>query len=282
VSSRFGFKGSSDIGNGMTAVGRYEFATVTDKEQNNIADLRLGYVGLSGGFGTVTVGNQWSAYFNHFGTIASPTYSLGYVLYSSIAGGPFRTSNTIKYANSFGPVSLDFDVRLNDSEEDNDVAEKLNGNGWGLGVSYSPMEALTLAIAADVEEENDIVDVDTGAITTVEDTDRLGIGAIFNFGGNYGVHLTHQVWERGEAEITHTQVYLKGAWGKNSGLLGFGQADRKLGNTTADAEPDSVFLGFYHNMGGGLRLYAEHTTVNSDEQDAEDASRTLLGMRFDF
>ena len=33
VSSRFGFKGNTDIGNGMTAHGRYEFSTSSDKER---------------------------------------------------------------------------------------------------------------------------------------------------------------------------------------------------------------------------------------------------------
>ena len=274
VASRFGFKGSGDIGNGMTAIGRYEFATTTDKEQNNVADLRLGYVGISGGFGTITMGNQWSAYYNHFGTIASPTYSLGYIIYSSIAGGPFRTSNTIKYANSFGPVSLDVDVRLNESGEDNDVAEKLNGDGFGVGLTVAPHEIVTLAVSFDSEENNNVTDEVTGAVSTVEDTDRVGIGAILNFGA-FGAHIAHQTWEQGSAEIDHTQVYLKGSFGKTSALLGFAQAD------TGTAEPDSTFLGVYHNLGGGLRLWLETTTVDRDD-GSDDFTQTLLGMRIDF
>ncbi|MDA7967726.1 MAG: porin, partial [Gammaproteobacteria bacterium] len=99
VASRFGVRYSGDIGGGMTALGRYEFATTTDKEGPGVNDTRIATVGVQGPFGTINVGNQWSAFFNTVGTHVSPTYSLGYYLYSSVAGMPFRASNTVKYSN---------------------------------------------------------------------------------------------------------------------------------------------------------------------------------------
>ena len=105
------------MGNGLTAHGKYEFSTTTDKEGAGINDTRVATAGLSGAFGRIDVGNQWSAYFDTFGTLVSPTYTLGYYLYSSVGGGPFRASNTIKYSNSFGPLYLELDVRLNESAE---------------------------------------------------------------------------------------------------------------------------------------------------------------------
>ena len=243
ISSRFGFKGTGDIGNGLTAFGRYEFSTVTDKEQNNVNDLRLGFVGISGGFGSIALGNQWSAYFNSVGTFMSPTYSLGYYLYSSVTGGPFRTSNTIKYSNSFGPVSLELDARLNESGEDNDVAEKLNGDGFGIGVTVNPTDNFTIAIAADTEENNDtaaVTDEETGVVTpgsSVEDTDRFGIAGKASFGA-FGVSLGYQKWEQGMEERELVQLYLNASIGeKNTLLLGFGQATVNVPGS-AETEPD--------------------------------------------
>ena len=47
--SRFGFKGSGDIGNGMEAFARYEFSTNTDTAGGGSGiGRRLAYVGLSG------------------------------------------------------------------------------------------------------------------------------------------------------------------------------------------------------------------------------------------
>ncbi|MGI9311808.1 MAG: porin [bacterium] len=152
VVSRFGLKGNADIGNGLTAHGHYEFWTTSDKEGPGVNDTRIATVGLSGAFGRVDVGNQWSAYFNTFGTLVSPTYSLGYYLYSSVGGGPFRASNTIKYSNSFGPLSAQLDIRLNESDEQSDVAEKINGDGVGLGLSFAVNDNITIAAAFDSED----------------------------------------------------------------------------------------------------------------------------------
>ena len=279
VSSRFGFKGSGDIGNGMTAIGRYEFATTTDKEGNGVEDTRLGYVGLSGGFGTVTVGNQWSAYYNSVGTHLSPTYSLGYYLYSGVAGGPFRASNTVKYANSFGPVTLEIDVRANDSEESGlsgGTAEKLNGNGGGIGLTFNATDNLAIALAFDNEENATITNED-GSETLVDDTERMGIAGKFSFGGNYSLILGYQNREQGDAlDTDHTQLYFSAGLGEKTSLLvGFGQAD------TGSTEPDSSFIGLYHNLGGGLRLWLESTNVDYDD-GSNDLTQTLVGMRIDF
>ena len=184
--SRIGVRASADIGNGMTAHGNYEFATNTDSRGNNGdgerggIDTRVGTVGLSGAFGRVDLGQQWSAYFNTFGTLVSPTYSLGYFIYSSVGGGPARASNTIKYSNTFGPLYLDLDLRHNDEAEGGhviydaplytDQTDRLRGNGFGLGLSFAINENLTIAAAFDSEDGFD----DDDRVTRVveQDLDR--------------------------------------------------------------------------------------------------------------
>ncbi len=56
--NRIGFKGSEDLGNGMTAVYKAEFQVVEEVGGTNADDITLRdqYVGLSGGFGTVVLG----------------------------------------------------------------------------------------------------------------------------------------------------------------------------------------------------------------------------------
>ena len=275
VYSRFGFKGSGDVGNGLTAIGRYEFEAITDRELPNVRDLRLGYVGLSGGFGTVTIGQQWSAYFNTFGTLVSPTYSVGFFLYSSVAGGVFRGSNTIKYANSYGPVSLELDVRLNESGEGGDVAEKISGDGFGIGLAINATDNLVIAAAFDSEENNPNIDAETGVTTLVEDTDLMGIAGKLSFGG-FGITAGFQNVEQGTSDIDSTYLWLSSALGERSSLLlGLSQAD------TGTTKPDQFSLGLYHKLGGGLRVYLEHLTLDMDD-GTDDFSRTLLGMRIDF
>ncbi len=281
VASRFGFKGSGDIGNGMTAIGRYEFSTTTDKEGNGVEDTRLAYVGLSGGFGTVTMGNQWSAYYNSVGTYLSPTYSLGYFLYSSVSRAPFRASNTVKYANSFGAVNMEIDLRLNDSNEGNDVAEKLNGNGAGIGLSWMPMDAFTLAFAYDQDEDEP--DADTGI--TPEDEKRMGITGKYDF-GPVAAMLGYQEYEQGTDKFKNVQTYFSGPIGeKTSWLAGYGETDVEDPGTANDGrKPSQYTLGLYHNMGGGLRLWAEYASIDYDNFDERTGKtkQALLGMRIDF
>ena len=142
MASRLGFTGNTDLGNGMTAHGKYEFATKTDNDDEGVSGTRIATVGLSGGFGRVDVGNQWSAFYNTVGTFISPTYSLGFYMYTGVGSGLYRTANTIQYSNSFGPVSAYLDVRLDDKQDG-------QGNGMGLGLSFAVADNITVAAAFD-------------------------------------------------------------------------------------------------------------------------------------
>lgn len=272
VSSRFGFKASSDLGNGMTASARYEFATTTDKEQANVADLRIGTVGLSGGFGSINVGNQWSAYYTTVGTHIDPTYAVGSAIYSGIVGGPYRASNTVKYSNSFGPLYLELDVRLNDKDEDTDVAEVLNGDGAGIGLSYAFGDTLTLAVSHDSED---------GA-GGADDTDRTGFAAKW-VAGDFWAMVGWQEREVGSTSADQVSLYAGTSIGESTSvMIGFQDGESEFlndGGFVID-EADQLILGVYHNMGGGLKLYYEGTSI--DYTDRGDKSRHLLGMRIDF
>ena len=109
--SRWGVKGSNEVSEGLTAVYRYEegldLATTTLSDNN-----RLSYVGLSGGFGTVTMGRIWSASYNHLGALTD----------TGIHNAPntstsSRTSNALSYSASTGPVSFQIDANMNAKEE---------------------------------------------------------------------------------------------------------------------------------------------------------------------
>ena len=273
VGSRFGIKASSELGNGLTASGRYEFATTTDKELDNIADLRIGTVGLSGGFGSVTVGNQWSAFFDTVGTDLDAAYTLGASLYSA-AGGVYRSSNTIKYSNSFGPVYMEADLRLNESGDTADTAEALRGDGYGLGVRVSPTEVFTFAVAIDSEQRS------TG------DIDRSGVSARLNLGNFYGM-LGYQASEVGTNESeSQVQLWLGTDFGSTRVQVGFGEADLNFSdNSDAMRNASQITVGVYHSLGGGMKLYYEGADVSDIAGDAntyKDTTTHYFGMRYDF
>ena len=104
--SRWGVKGSSEVSEGLTAVYRYEedldLGTATLKAGN-----RLSYVGLSGGFGTVTMGRIWSAAYNHVGALTDR--GIHNAPNTSVAS---RKSNALSYSASTGPVSFQVDAYM--------------------------------------------------------------------------------------------------------------------------------------------------------------------------
>ncbi|WP_424947547.1 porin [Candidatus Spongiihabitans sp.] len=146
LGSRLGVKYSGDLGNGLTVSGKYEVKANTDDSSGSFGDVRVATVGISGGFGSINIGQQWSAYFNTFGTLVSPTYTVGH----AASPGIFRTADTIKYANSFGPVSMELDYRIN---EGNGSDEQDKG-GYGVGFSFAPVDNLTIAVAFDRAENS--------------------------------------------------------------------------------------------------------------------------------
>jgi len=299
VSSRFGFRATADLGNGNMAHGRYEFSTFTDREgskltlvdsdgdgqadsqfgsntRGGINDTRIGTVGLSNdNWGRIDAGNQWSAYYQSVGTHMSPTYSLGYYLYSSIGGGPFRASNTVKYSNSWGPVSLELDTRFSqDSTLSGADVEKIgadNGedflDGFGVGLSFAITPTFSLAAAVDSE----LFDVG-------DDTDRLGLA--FNFAIN-PMHRIAGGWQNidtgaGGRDDDSAIVYYHGNnGGANSWSLGYGVGEE------AGFDPSMVFLAFYHNWGGGFKSYFEAVALDGDSGPRGDANQLILGLRFD-
>ena len=271
--SRFGFKGSGDLGNGMSAFARYEFATTTDHAQKGDSGMsnRLSFVGLSGPFGSVKLGQMWSAYFSNYGTHASLNFHVG-------PGqiGPGRVGNTIQYSNQFGPVSLTLDARVDDENDGGRDARswsRFNGNGFGGGVTITPSDNFKLAAAFDSSEGSSGMD-DKGAYKH-EDTDTVGIAAVASFGG---VTLTvgHEQQEKGDVEETNkTMLWVGSNLTDQFNLkVGFGQAEtEKMGMDDVETDETAV-LGIY-NLGGGLKLWGQFYEADNDDQMA-------LGVRLDF
>ena len=256
--SRFGFKGSGDLGNGMTAFARYEFGTKTDSRGSGSGLFnRLSYVGLSGPFGSISLGQQWSAYFQNFGTHASLNIINGPgQLSNTVRPWLARTGNTIQYSNSFGPVSLKLDARVDDEGDG-------QGNGFGGGATITPMDNFTIAGAFDNDDTND--------------REVMGVAAIAGFGG-ITVTVAHEQAESGDDESDNTLLWLgAGVTDQLSLTVGYGTASETLSGV--ETETDQLALIGVLNMGGGLKFWGQFHNTDSG---ATDADTIALGVRLDF
>ena len=306
IASRFGVKANSDLGNGLTAHGHYEFATNTDDAAGGITATRIATAGLSGGFGRIDVGNQWGAFYNTVGVDIDPTWWIG-----PIAGAtPGRSPNTIKYSNSVGPLALEADLRLSNSAENVNAkgTPVLSGSGGSIGVRVAATDNLTLAAAFDLDDQTDVVvtpkmDAKSGvnkagtALAVIPATKdvmglehtRAGVSGKVTLGQFWGA----LGWSSHEAEnaagVTQAdKEFVAGYVGmsfsdSSSGWIGYSQSEEDKPNTP---EPSKITAGLYHNLGGGLQFWYEGASVDPDEtingREADNHVTHYIGIRYDF
>ena len=100
-----------------------------DTGADSDAGGRISSISLSGGFGTVTLGQFWSASANHYGFAVDPTNFNG-----SFGGTTSRPGNQISYSSSAGDVSFQIDmVTGNEEALEFGASAALGPVGVGLG-----------------------------------------------------------------------------------------------------------------------------------------------------
>ncbi len=103
IASRFGMRSETDLGNGMTGFGRYEFSVSTEGAGTTVG-RRHAYVGLKGDFGSVTMGQTYHTFYNH---IIGP-YDIPWVGSNkySAASANGRNGEGITYAGGSDGISF--------------------------------------------------------------------------------------------------------------------------------------------------------------------------------
>ena len=266
--SRFGFKANSDLGNGMTALGHFEFQANTDNPGQGKMKTRLGYVGVEGGFGKVTVGNQSAAFYSnvHFD---QSIWNGGHAGYPGS-----RSSNTIKYSNSAGPISFQADLRL-DAAADGEYeagTEKLGkGNGGALGLQAALSDNVTLGFGFDNQDQTDM---DGGT-----ERDVFGVSGMVTLGQFWGSLAYAMEEETNTADTDRIQLWAGASLtDQTSALFGYGQSEQD----GVDQTPNTLTVGLVHNLGGGFRIWYEGNAIDDDVADMDTAALHEVGLRFDF
>lgn len=166
--SRLGVKGSEDLGNGLKAIFQYEWATQTTEGGSTQTGFtnRLGYVGLTGAFGTAAIGRQWTPYYGAVGkTDIMNAPSAGFRNHLNT----FRTGNAVVYNSPnmggfSGAIAFIIDqggaTDIEDGIDSTNLALNYNNGPLSAGFGYRQAEATTLA----------------------DDTDTWGLSAKYNFG----------------------------------------------------------------------------------------------------
>ena len=167
-SSRFGVRGSNDLGNGLK--GFYQYEAGVDIHNGGNLSTRVGQVGLEGAFGRVWLGSGWTETYNMtYGSTDVANTGSGSIVYgTSNAMRPGRDNNMIQYRT---PDISGFQGALGvkmAAESDNESSfapvrgDDNNVDMWSLAAKYS-VQGFTGAFAYSVQPDHDAWGVFTAA-----------------------------------------------------------------------------------------------------------------------
>ena len=206
---------------------------------------RLSYISLSGGFGTITLGQIWSASAIHYGFKVDPSYVNG-----ANGGASYRTGNTVSYSSAAGDVSFQIDKSLNDDPE-------VDGLEFGASAALGP--------------------VGVGFGYANSGVDESGFTGLAVSAGAAGVNLTIGLGSSKDATGAKTKTNVLHVGG-SVGDTGLSYA-LQVANSDADAGVgDQNLIVVTNSLGSGASLIFEHVSHG----DPKKVDSSLLGLKVDF
>ncbi len=240
--SRVGFKSETDLGNGLTGFGKFEWDV--DMEGGSSIGLRHRYVGLKGDMGSLTMGQTYHSYYNNvYGPTDNPWWGSGYAYF-----GPGRTSDGITFAGSAGAVAFGVTTYFT-SEADED---KPDGYEAALSMGVGDMTLGVGIRSAEADSAGtDYIDESEGVTGIV--LSGIGIGD-----GSLGVG--YQMAELGGEDVDMMVI------------------DAGIGNAYVhyetysidDVDLSSITLGYTQSIGRNTTAYYELVSFDSDDINYSD------------
>ena len=263
-SSRFGAKGETDLGNGLTGFGRYEW----DVDENDFA-IRHRYVGLKGDFGSVLLGQTYHTFYNFAGGAADlPWWHSGYAMVDFRG----RTDDAITYAGGSGNFNFGATAYMvadgnavakggaADDEDDIDAFELGGSMAIGdmtLGLAYASTETTQ---GSDKSDEDIIAvalsGIALGSTTTAlvfeSQEDDVGVTAHMDISNFYG-HIEYLMLD------------------KDSGSAASGD----------DQDIMSLTLGYTQSLGRKTTMYYEINHIDRDLSSDDDRTAVMAVLKYD-
>ncbi|SCZ61337.1 porin [Thiohalomonas denitrificans] len=257
--SAINFAGSQDLGNGLKGIVKAGF-NLKPADRVGI-DMRDGYVGLAGGFGTVLVGSMNSPYkastvgWDPF--LATSLQARGSTGMSGLHNG--YLSNTIAYGNTFGAAKFSAAVAVDETDDGTGDTQGDHTISASLNVPVGPVE---VAVAYQDEGGDNETAVKGGV--------KYSTG-VFTVAGQY------ETLDEGLSDGDH--MYLTGsmAMGANTFSLSAGSF---TDDSATPNDADYVALGVKHAFNKAVSAHVGYR-MNDDDAGA-DVNVLAAGMRVGF
>lgn len=268
-SSRLGVRGSEDLGNGLSAIYQYEFG-VDLTEGGNFNSNRPRVLGLKGGFGQVSLGTQWTPYYNVAGRI-----DIFNATFFNLPNQIFRRDNTVVYntpsiAGFLGESMVQMDgANRDDTIDEYSLGFNYSNGPFGVGAAYI---------------SNEFNDSDSWVVSAGFSAGAFSAAAMYE-DGDYNTALGPNDPDGPDVAVGA----LVGSYTFGNNILRAGIAARDNDDLNADdinsiGDALDVFddnqieyaIGLQHNLSNRSRVWVEF-------QDVEDVSTSVsVGMRHDF
>jgi predicted porin len=261
--SRFGIRGSEDLGNGLKATFNLE-AEVRFDTGDSGADLGNGFfqrravVGVAGGFGEIRLGRDYTPGFTAAGTTDVMGYGLfgNWLTYTTNGGIETRASNGLHYTSpNWGGLTIR--AMYATGEADDLEREAGDGDIYGLSGVYENGPLTVSGYYQSIEFDN--------GLNGTDNVDQYGVGAQYRFGAfrvafNYGM---------ADSDIPGGGSVEHEAMGLGAGVkLGVGEVlvnyIQQEMDVEGDPEAKSWGIAYVHPLSKRTNLYASYGQTDNE------------------
>ncbi len=301
--SRIGFRGTEDLGNGLKAVFTleqgFDIGDGTDSpsvrgDDKDSVFSRQAFVGLSGAFGTVSLGRQYAPGYHAqydavLGARVSPQSVLSEYTGATITpNSPARWDNSVAYTGMFSGLTVRgvyaANAELNDTEFDpvtgnwNEVTGAADDDAMGLGVDYSNGPLQVGAVYHFVKDAADV----SGA---TDDQQEWLVGGSYNFGvltlaGSY--QQVSNSYNRDGLDVDIYQLGVIVPVGKAGNVhVAYGESDADYGDV--DGKTKAYTIAYTHALSKRTTAYAGYMGTDNDDGlgislvDGRTLNQSILG-----
>lgn len=303
-----GFKGTEDLGGGLTANFVHEMDLDMDVGALGVAAGRDSTLGLAGGFGEVRLGRSYTPLFSTIG--ASDVFSTtgaGTVNTFGMASTGARVSNAFFYTSpSFSGLTVRLMAAQNNAQTNTSVGNAGKTSASGFSVTYAN-GPLMLAAATGTEKGSSVDRIGTifsttsAAVTTagtaaaaanakytgsaVTATYDLGVAKVF-FGMVNTKDDNDTTVAGGELKLKETNLGVAVPMGAVTLMAGVGSNKVTEVGEAASLKGTDVALGATYALSKRTTAYVKTGTYNkyklSDADISAKTSRTSIGLRHTF
>jgi predicted porin len=258
-SSRLGVRGSEDLGGGLSAIYQYEFGVnLMDGSNGGVGGGRPHVLGLRGGFGTVSIGRQWTPYYNVMGITDIFNNSFSFANYK----GPFRISSSLMYSSP-DFAGLKWESMANATGFDGGADEQdIDTHSFGLNYANAGFTAGGAYFKDDVDGE------------------RLW-GVALGYGADvWSVAATYNNVDNNDDLFELDDYMVAGSYSFGSNII---RASWALNDYDEGGDVNFWQVGWQYNFSPRTRLWLEYVGVDADDDvPVTESSAVSLGMRHDF